>query len=193
MEKEELIRNLGANITMCFLEGCPRADKCVKHLAYKMFGDQKTHGKTVMPSSLKADGQCDQFEEAIAKRYAKGAQHIFDEVRMKHFAEIKARVVRILGGRTSYYRCMRGEKHALLNSADMYFNDFFDTASPDDPEAMRLTTSDIYDYIRKRAGSRAVTESITVFGRYLSNVPDIQKVHIASGTAYYVKYRKNER
>ena len=58
---------------------------------------------------------------------------------------------------------------------------------------MRFTTSDIYDYIRKRAGSRAVTESITVFGRYLSNVPDIQKVHVASGTAYYVKYRKNER
>ena len=58
---------------------------------------------------------------------------------------------------------------------------------------MRLTTSDIYDYIRKRAGSRAVTESITVFGRYLSNVPDIQKVHVASGTAYYVKYRKKER
>ena len=84
-------------------------------------------------------------------------------------------------------------KYALLNSADMYFNDYFDTASPDDPEAMRLTTSDIYDYIRKRAGSRAVTESITVFGRYLSNVPDIQKVHVASGTAYYVKYRKNER
>ena len=83
-------------------------------------------------------------------------------------------------------------KYALLNSADMYFNDYFDTASPDDPEAMRLTTSDIYDYIRKRAGSRAVTESITVFGRYLSNVPDIQKVHVASGTAYYVKYRKNE-
>lgn len=84
-------------------------------------------------------------------------------------------------------------KYALFNSADMYFNDYFDTASPDDPEAMRLTTSDIYDYIRKRAGSRAVTESITVFGRYLSNVPDIQKVHVASGTAYYVKYRKNER
>ena len=82
-------------------------------------------------------------------------------------------------------------KYALLNSADIYFNDYFDIASPDDPDAMRLTTSDIYDYIRKRAGSRAVTESITVFGRYLSNMPDIQKVHVASGTAYYVKYRKN--
>ena len=110
MNTEELIRNLGGNITMCFLEGCPRADKCVKHLAYKMFGDQKTHGNTVMPSSLKADGQCDQFDEAIPKRYAKGAQHMFDEVRMKHYGQLKARVMGILGGRTSYYRCMRGEK-----------------------------------------------------------------------------------
>ena len=83
-------------------------------------------------------------------------------------------------------------KYALLNSADIYFNDYFDIASPDDPDAMRLTTSDIYDYIRKRAGSRAVTESITVFGRYLTNVPDIQRVHVAKGTAYYVKYRKTD-
>ena len=83
-------------------------------------------------------------------------------------------------------------KYSLLNSADMYFNDYFDTASPDDPAAMRLTTSDIYDYIRKRAGATAVTESITVFGRYLSNVPGIQRVHISSGTAYYVKYSKTK-
>ena len=110
MKTEELIRNLGANTTMCFLEGCPRADKCVKHLAYDMFGDQVEYGKTVLPSSLKPDGQCDQFDEAIAKRYAKGGSHMYDEVRMKHFDEIKNRVKRILGGRTSYYRCMRGEK-----------------------------------------------------------------------------------
>ena len=110
MEKEELIRNLGTNITMCFLEGCPRADKCIKHMAYELSGDQKKYGSTVMPSSLKPDGQCDMFDEAIAKRYAKGASHIYDEVRMKHFEEIKGSVKAILGGRTSYYRCMRGEK-----------------------------------------------------------------------------------
>ena len=83
-------------------------------------------------------------------------------------------------------------KYALLSSADMYFNDYFDTTSPDDPDAMKLTASEIYDYIRKRAGATAVTESITTFGRYLSNVPDIQKVHVKSGTAYYVKFRKKE-
>ena len=84
-------------------------------------------------------------------------------------------------------------QYALLSSADMYFNDYFDTASPEDSDAMKLTASEIYDYIRKRAGATAVTESLTTFGRYLSNVPDIQKVHVRSGTAYYVKYRKKER
>ena len=84
-------------------------------------------------------------------------------------------------------------QYALLSSADMYFNDYFDTASPEDSDAMKLTASEIYDYIRKRAGATAVTESLTTFGRYLSNVPGIQKVHVKSGTAYYVKYRKKER
>ncbi|MGM9702875.1 MAG: VapE domain-containing protein, partial [Prevotella sp.] len=71
-------------------------------------------------------------------------------------------------------------KYALLSSADMYFNDYFSTASPDEPDAIKLTASEIYDYIRKRAGATAVTESLTTFGRYLSNVPDIQKVHTRS-------------
>lgn len=43
------------------------------------------------------------------------------------------------------------------------------------------------------AALRHKVKSLTTFGRYLSNVPDIQKVHVRSGTAYYVKYRKKER
>lgn len=109
MEKKELIENLGANFTMCFLDGCPRADKCVRHLAYEMIGGEKSYGSTVMPSSLK-DGQCSMFFEAKVLRYAKGASHLYDEVRMKHYETIKVKVMGILGGRTSYYRCLRGEK-----------------------------------------------------------------------------------
>ncbi|MGN1375823.1 MAG: VapE domain-containing protein, partial [Prevotella sp.] len=81
-------------------------------------------------------------------------------------------------------------KYALLNSADIYFNDYFDTASANDPDVLKLTASEIYDYIRKRAGATAVTENLTTFGRYLSNAQGIEKVHVRSGTAYYVKYRK---
>ena len=84
---------------------------------------------------------------------------------------------------------VHNRRYALLSSADMYFNDYFDIALADDPDAMKLTASEIYNYIRKRAGATAVTESLTTFGRYLSNVPNIQKVHTKSGTAYYVKYR----
>ena len=110
MVNKELIKNLGTNITMCFLEGCPRADKCVKHLAYEMMGDQKECGNTVMPSSLKENGECDMFSEAVIKRYAKGATHIYDEVKMKHYETIKAGVRGILGARTSYYRSINGTK-----------------------------------------------------------------------------------
>ena len=80
-------------------------------------------------------------------------------------------------------------QYALLSSADMYFNDYFDITHANDPDAMKLTASEIYNYIRKRAGATAVSESLSTFGRYLSNVPEIQKVHTKSGTAYYVKYR----
>ena len=110
MENKELIKNLGTNITMCFLEGCPRADKCIRHLVYELLGDQKTCGSTVMPSSLKENGECNMYSEAVMKKYAKGAKHIYDEVRVKHYDTIKAGVRRILGGRTTYYRCINGTK-----------------------------------------------------------------------------------
>lgn len=46
----------------------------------------------------------------ILNRYAKGAKHIYDEVRMKHYGAIKAGVRQILGARTSYYRCINGTR-----------------------------------------------------------------------------------
>ena len=46
----------------------------------------------------------------ILNRYAKGAKHIYDEVRMKHYDAIKAGVRQILGARTSYYRCINGTR-----------------------------------------------------------------------------------
>lgn len=135
MDKEELVKKLGTNITMCFLEGCPRADKCIKHMVYDLLGDQKAYGSTVMPSSLK-DGKCDQFVEAVVKRYAKGIKHMFDEVRMKHFGTLKIRVMGILGGRTSYYRCLRGEKLISVEQ-QKWIADLFKSYGYD--------ASDIYD------------------------------------------------
>lgn len=109
MIDKELLKKTGTNITMCFLEGCPKAERCIRHIAYEMLGDQKACGSTVMPSSLK-DGECNMFAEAVAKSYAKGARRLFDEVKMKHYKTLKMKVTGILGGRASFYRCIRGEK-----------------------------------------------------------------------------------
>lgn len=79
-------------------------------------------------------------------------------------------------------------RYALLSSADMYFHNYFEAALPDDPDAMWMTATDIYDYIRHRAGATAVTESLAAFSRYLSNVPGMEKTHTRSGNVYRVKY-----
>ena len=50
------------------------------------------------------------FSEAVIKRYAKGATHIYDEIKVKHYGTIKGAVKGILGGRSSYYRSMNGTK-----------------------------------------------------------------------------------
>ena len=83
-------------------------------------------------------------------------------------------------------------KYAMLSSADMYFNDYFETADANDEDAKRLTATEIYDYIRKRAGASAVNESVRAFGRYLSNLTEIIKVHTRRGTVYIVKERKKD-
>ncbi|MGN1375960.1 MAG: DUF6078 family protein [Prevotella sp.] len=110
MDNIELIKNMGTNITMCFLEGCPKSDKCVRHLAYEILGSQNACGSTVMPSSLKANGECNMYSEAKIKCFAKGARHLFDEIRMKHYETIKDKVMQILGGRNNFYRSLRGER-----------------------------------------------------------------------------------
>lgn len=109
MENDKPILELGANSTICFLEGCTQAATCIHRLAYEQLGDTRFTGNAVHPSSLK-EGQCVMYKEAKPQRMAKASRHLFDEVRMKHYDEIHSRVMGILHGRTTFYRCLRGER-----------------------------------------------------------------------------------
>ena len=109
MENKKVPVGLNGNLTVCFLEGCPWAAKCVRRLSYEQFGNGRHYGSAVHPSSLREDG-CDMFSEAKLKRFAKGATHLYDEVRMKHYASIRHQVIRILHGRDIYYRCLNGKR-----------------------------------------------------------------------------------
>ncbi len=79
-------------------------------------------------------------------------------------------------------------RYALLSSADMYFHNYFEAALPDDPDAVWMTAADLYNHIRRQAGSTAVTESLAVFSRYLSNVPGLAKAHTKNANVYRVKH-----
>ena len=57
METKELIKNLGTNITMCFLEGCPRADKCIRHLVYELLGEPLTTAASMAQNSLRRNNR----------------------------------------------------------------------------------------------------------------------------------------
>lgn len=109
MENKHVPVGLSGHPTVCFLEGCPWASKCIRRLAYERLGKERQYGNAVHPSSLREDG-CDMFSEAELKRYAKGASHLYDEVRMKHYASIRHQVVHILHGRDSYYRSINGQR-----------------------------------------------------------------------------------
>lgn len=78
-------------------------------------------------------------------------------------------------------------RYALLSSADMYFHNYFEAALPDDPGALWMTAADLYNHIRRQAGSTAVTESLATFSRYLSNVPGLAKMHTKNGNVYRVR------
>ncbi|MDE7378408.1 MAG: hypothetical protein K2N13_05525 [Paraprevotella sp.] len=96
-------------LTVCFLEGCPQASRCTRRLAYEQSGNKRQCGSAVHPSSLHEDG-CDMFCEARLKRYAKGATHLYDEVRMKHYGAIRQQVARIFRSRDIYYRSFNGNR-----------------------------------------------------------------------------------
>ena len=78
-------------------------------------------------------------------------------------------------------------RYALLGNADIYFNDYFVPAGADDPDGEWMSAADIYDHIRRRAGSTAVTENLSAFSRYLSNVPGLEKMHSRNANLYRVK------
>ena len=82
-------------------------------------------------------------------------------------------------------------QYAQLNSADLYFHEYFEPARQDNPDAREMTTAEIFSYLRKAAGASAITESLTTFGRYLSQLPDLTRLRRRNGTVYVVKWRRS--
>ena len=114
MEKEELLKQIGDNYTVCFLEDCPSKGDCVHHLIYERLPEHVQERRCVLPQARRGD-TCPCYVPFRVERKAWGMQKSYDHVRKEDLDALRWRVMCYLGGKSSYYRYYRGEK--LLSEA----------------------------------------------------------------------------
>lgn len=72
--------------------------------------------------------------------------------------------------------------------AVQYFHEYFEVADSED-EGQWMSPTAIYDSLRHHAGSGLKANGVSVFGRYLKNIPGLQQHRTASGMLYLVKQK----
>lgn len=93
----------------CFLDGCPKADGCIRHITNRFIQHGRTCGMAVYPSALNAD-ECEHFKPIRKIHAAYGFSTIFSEVRRKDDMPLRSKIKKYLGGHGTYYRYHNGEK-----------------------------------------------------------------------------------
>lgn len=94
----------------CFNSECPRTEECICFISSKFMPEGKDFGNAIYPNALH-DGKCRHFMRARIVMAAWGMQSLYDNVKYKDTANLRCRVIGILGGKTNYYRVFRGEMH----------------------------------------------------------------------------------
>lgn len=99
-----------------------------------------------------------------------GEKTYFDEVQTKEIME-------------------SNKEFQMLSPAESYFNEFFSFAEKEENEGDTewLTSTAIFEEIKKKAGSSLRVTSMLQFSRYLANLPGITKKRSNSGLKYLVK------
>lgn len=95
--------------TFCFLDGCPKADECIRHLSGKSIPKKVTSGLSVFPTAL-GKNRCEYFKQIRKIRAAYGFDTIFGEVKSKDEKSIRDQIKFYLGSHKTYYRYHSGEK-----------------------------------------------------------------------------------
>lgn len=98
------------NWAVCFIEGCPVKEQCLRHLAAAAVPETQTYGNSVWPNALK-NGECSMFAEVKYDKLAGGFSQLFSNLRQQDYKVIRRRMEDRF--RRDYYRYMHGDK--LLN------------------------------------------------------------------------------
>lgn len=94
---------------LCFQADCPRAGECIRFLAGKHAGEERTCGPAVYPAARRGSG-CTCYKRTRLIRAAYGFNALFAEVKKKDDTPLRNRIKAYLGGHTTYYRYHHGER-----------------------------------------------------------------------------------
>jgi hypothetical protein len=80
-------------------------------------------------------------------------------------------------------------QYQVMPPAVQYFNEYYEPAI-DEKDGEWQSPTAIYDSLRKIAGSGLKANGVAAFGRYLWNMPELQRRRIGSSRQYLVKKKK---
>lgn len=97
---------------LCFNDGCPLRQTCLRWQAAQLAPDTLTATRCVTPLALK-DQEHHCFASMEPVRYAWGFKHIYDDVRKNDYTSMRVQMTGMLSGNRYYYEYMRGERVLL--------------------------------------------------------------------------------
>ncbi len=110
LSDEKFVNSLvNYDMAYCFNHACPKAGTCFRYLAAKFKPSNKTSGHAIYPDALQ-DGGCNHFIRPRIIKAAWGFNSLYNTVNHQDVANMRCKVMGVLGGKTSYYRYHRGEK-----------------------------------------------------------------------------------
>lgn len=78
-------------------------------------------------------------------------------------------------------------QYEVRTPLEQYFHNTFRIADSDDKQAKYYTTTEIFDIIRRKAGSQLRLGSLTHFGRFLMNQSNIIRLRRTCGSVYWLR------
>lgn len=92
----------------CFNAECPRTADCICYISSRFIPEDKEWGNAIYPNALR-DGKCSHFKRARIMMAAWGMKSLYDNVKHKDTANLRCRVMGILGGKTTITECIVGK------------------------------------------------------------------------------------
>ena len=105
---EKIYTNIPANYPLCLNTDCPKADTCLRQLAYNRLAELGTYLRLINPTKCTKQDDCPYYADNRPVKYAKG----FTNFQKRMYPDQYNKFMNLLGlhfGRNQYFKRRRGD------------------------------------------------------------------------------------